>query len=109
MMTENEFDVFAVTETWLNIIVSHRIYSDCWQISGYSPTIRLDRHDRMGGGVAFFTVNTLVAKYRLDLEFAVIEFLWIYFHIKHLDVLCGVCYRLPNNDSASLDNSFAYF
>ena len=68
MMTENEFDVFAVTETWLNIIVSHRICSDCWQISGYNPTIRLDRHDRMGGGVAFFTVNTLVAKCRLDLE-----------------------------------------
>ena len=49
--------------------------------------------------MAFFTVNTLVAKCRLDLEFAVIEFLWIYFHIKHLDVLCGACYRLPNNDS----------
>ena len=43
--------------------------------------------------MAFFTVNTLVAKCRLDLEFAAIEFLWIYFRIKHLDVLCGVCYR----------------
>ena len=58
----NEFDVFAVTETWLN----DRVSSDCLQIAGYNPIIRLHRHYSMGGGVAFFTVNTLVAKRRLD-------------------------------------------
>ena len=73
----NEFDVFAVTETWL----IDRVSSDCLQIAGYNPIIRLDRHDRMGGGVAFFTVSTLVAKRRLNLEFAAIEFLWIEFRI----------------------------
>ena len=40
----NEFDVFAVTETWLN----DRVSSDCLQIAGYNPIIRLHRHDRMG-------------------------------------------------------------
>ena len=54
----NEFDVFSVTETWLN----DRVSSDCLQITGYNPIIRLHRHNRMVGGVALFAVNTLVAK-----------------------------------------------
>ena len=77
LVRDDEFDVFAVTETWLN----NRVCSDCLQIAGYNPIIRLDRHDRIGGGVAFFTVSTLVAKRRLNLEFAAIEFLWIEFRI----------------------------
>ena len=36
----NEFDVFAVTETWL----IDRVGSDCLQIAGYNPIIRLHRH-----------------------------------------------------------------
>ena len=45
----------------------------------------------------------------LDLELAAVEFLWIEFRIKHLDILCGVCYRPPDNDSVSLDNFFECF
>ena len=104
-MKENGFDVFAVTETWLN----DRVPNDCLQIPGYNPIIRLDRHQRMGGGVAFFTANSVVVKRRLDLELAAVEFLWIEFRIKHFDILCGVCYRPPDNDSVSLDNFFEYF
>ena len=63
----------------------------------------------MGGGVAFFTANSVVVKRRLDLELAAVEFLWIEFRIRHLDILCGVCYRPPDNDSVSLDNFFEYF
>ena len=40
---------------------------------------------------------------------AAIEFLWIEFRIKHRDVLCGVCYRPPDNDSVFLANFFEYF
>ena len=105
LVKENGFDVFAVTETWLN----DRVPNDCLQIPGYNPIIRLDRHQRMGGGVAFFTANSVVVKRRLDLELAAVEFLWIEFRIKHFDILCGVCYRPPDNDSVSLDNFFEYF
>ena len=63
----------------------------------------------MGGSVAFFTANSLVVKRRLDLELAAVEFLWIEFRIKHLDICCGVCYRPPDNDSVSLDNFFGSF
>ena len=58
LVKENGFDVFAVTETWLN----DRVSSDCLQIPGYNPIIRHDRNQRMGGGVAFFTANSLVVK-----------------------------------------------
>ena len=105
LVKENGFDVFAVTETWLN----DRVPNDCLQIPGYNPIIRLDRHQRMGGGVAFFTANSVVVKRRLDLELAAVEFLWIEFRIKHFDILCGVCYRPPDNDSVSLDNFFECF
>ena len=53
LVKENGFDVFAVTETWLN----DRVSTYCLQIPGYNPIIRLDSHQRMGGGVAFFTVT----------------------------------------------------
>ena len=62
-----------------------------------------------GGGVAFFTVNTLVAKRRLDFLICRHRILWIEFRIKHRDVLCGVCYRPPDNDSVSLANFFECF
>ena len=35
--------------------------------------------------------------------------LWIEFRIQHLNILCGVCYRPPDNDSVSLHNFFEYF
>ena len=105
LVKEYWFDVFAVTETWFN----DRVSSDCLQIPGYNPIIRLDRNQRMGDDVAFFTADSLVVKRRLDLELAAVEFLWIDFRIKHLDILCGVCYRPPDNDSVSLDNFFEYF
>ena len=90
LVKEDGFDVFAVIETWLN----DRVPNDCLQIPGYNPIIRLDRNQKMGGGVAFFTANSVVVKRRLDLKLTAVEFLWIEFRIKHFDILCGVCYRL---------------
>ena len=40
---------------------------------------------------------------------AAVEFHWIDFRIKHLDILCEACYRPLDNDSVSLDNFFEYF
>ena len=93
----NGFDVFAVTETWLN----DRMSSDCLQIPGWNPIIRLDRHQKMSGGVAFFTSNSLVVKRRLDLELATVEFLWIEFRIKHLDQSLWGLLQATDNDSVS--------
>ena len=97
LVKENGFDVFAVTETWPN----DRVSSDYLQIPGYNPIIRLDRNQRMGGGVAFFTANSLVVKRRLDLELATVEFLWIEFRIKHLDQSLWGLLQATDNDSVS--------
>ena len=70
LVKKNGFGVFAVTETWL----SDRVSSDCLQIPGYSPIIQLDRHQRVGDSVAFFTANSLVVKRRLDLELVAVVF-----------------------------------
>ena len=97
LVKENGFDIFAVTETWLN----DRMSSDCLQIPGWNPIIRLDRHQKMSGGVAFFTSNSLVVKRRLDLELATVEFLWIEFRIKHLDQSLWGLLQATDNDSVS--------
>ena len=89
--------------------MAQRSSVQCLQITGYKPIIRPDRYQRVGVGVAFFTANSLVVKRRLDLELAAVEFLWIEFRIKHLDILCGACYGSPENDSVSLDNFFEHF
>ena len=49
LIKENNFDIFVVSETWLN----EHISSECFAIPGYNQIIRLDRGGRQGGGVAF--------------------------------------------------------
>lgn len=98
LIRENNFDVFAVSETWLH----ERISGEFLSVPGYNPIIRLDRGDRLGGSVAFFTTDSLVVKQRKDLEIAGFELLWIEFRVKQHYFLCGVCYRPPDNDCTSL-------
>lgn len=102
LIRENNFDIFAVCETWLN----ERISSECFSIPGYNPIIRLDREGRLGGGVAFFTSDSLVVKHRKDLEIAGFELLWIEFRLKQHYFLCGVGYRPPDNDRISMSTFF---
>jgi hypothetical protein len=46
LIKENNFDVFAGCETWLN---AEHISSDSFVIPGCNQIIRLDREGRMGG------------------------------------------------------------
>ena len=57
LMKENGFDDFAVTETWLD----DRVSSDCVQILGYNPIIRLDIAC-VAGGISRASVFVLAAK-----------------------------------------------
>ena len=41
----------------------------------------------MGGGVALFAADSVVAKRRSDLELAVVEFLWVEFRIKGVSLV----------------------
>jgi hypothetical protein len=40
-------------ETWLN----QNISSDRFQVPGYNPIIRLDRRNRIGGGIALYAID----------------------------------------------------
>ena len=71
LLKENNFHIFALTETWLK----NRISSENFRISGYNPIIRLGRKGKLGGGIAFFTCDSLVVKRRRDLELTGFEFL----------------------------------
>ena len=99
LVSENNFDIFAITETWLN----EHISSDSFAIPGYSTIIRRDRVGRMGGSVAIYTSDSLIIKRRLDLKIAGLELLWIEFQLNHYHFLCCVFYRPPNNDLNSIN------
>jgi exonuclease III len=105
LIRENDFDIFAITETWLN----EHISSDCLAISGYNNIIRLDREGRIGGGVAIYTSDSLVVKRRSDLEIVGIELLWIEFRLNQNNFLCCTGYRPPCNDANSINAFFRNF
>lgn len=78
LIKDRNFDIFALTETWLN----ERISSDSFVNPVCNQLIRFDRECRAGGGVAFYTSDLLVVKRRSDLEIVGFELLWIEFRIK---------------------------
>jgi hypothetical protein len=90
---DKEFDIFAVSETWLN----SKIPNDHLGISGYYPIFRKDRLNMRGGGVAVYALQSLAVRRRYDLENNMLELLWIEIKMHKLTVLCGVSYRPPNN------------
>jgi hypothetical protein len=99
LFSENNFDIFVITETWLN----EHISSDSFAIPGYSTIIRRDREGRLGGGIAIDTSNLLVVKQRPDLEIAGLKLLWIEIRLNQNHFLCCVCYRPPINDLGSIN------
>ena len=105
IIKDNNFHVFAVSETWLN----NNISSENFNILGYNSIMRLDRIGRTGGGVALFSIDSLVLKRRQDLELPELEFLWAEFNVSGRNFLCGVCYRPPDNDSTVLADFFNGF
>ena len=105
IIKDSNFHVFAVSETWLNNNKS----SENFNISGYNPIIRLDRIGRTGGGIALFSIGSLVLKRRQDLELPELEFLRAEFSASGRNFLCGVCYRPPDNDSILLADFFNGF
>ena len=102
---DQNLDIFAVSETWLN----HSIASDSFSIDGFSQIYRLDRCDgRRAGGVALYISSSFATKRRFDLEHVNFELLFVEIVINSITFVCGVCYRPPNynaeDNNAFLDN-----
>jgi hypothetical protein len=99
LISQNNFDIFAITETWPN----EHISSDSFAIPGYSTISRRDREGRLGRGVAIYMSDSLVVKRRPDLEIAGLELLWIELRLNQNHFLCCVCYRPPINDLGQIN------
>lgn len=85
---DNNFDIFAVTETWL----SNSILDSAVKIAGYD-LFRTDRIGR-GGGVAVY-VNSSFNKVFINTS-NVIEQLWLEVRLPDVGFVVGVIYRPPN-------------
>ena len=93
------FDVFALSETWLNANES-----DALRLNGYHLPLTRNRSHGRGGGVALYLADYLAFNRRLDLEIPALELLWCEVFLSNLKILIGVCYRPPSNVNSDMDN-----
>ena len=63
----------------------------------------------MWGGVALYVGEHLHAVRRLDFESNANELLWAEIKVDCFKLLCGVCYRPPNQSAESIDEFFTCF
>ena len=105
LVEEENVDVVAITETWLN----ETITDEEMNISGF-VLFRRDRNDpikRRGGGVAMYVKNELNPVYNCELsEDSFSESLWCNIICENENTLLGVCYRAP--DSSELNDEKLY-
>jgi len=64
LAAENDFDILTVSETWLDSSVTDLEV----EIPGY-VVLRLDRHDKPGGGVCAYVRESYKTKHLQDLSF----------------------------------------
>ncbi len=93
------YDVIVFTETWLN----NTIQDNSLQIPNFSQLHRLDRQNRIGGGVAIYVRDSLTSKRRYDLEVTNLEAIWVEVKIKSRTILIGGIYRPPNSKADYTD------
>lgn len=94
LITANCFDVFAVSESWLNVNVSDNIL----HVPGYR-VIRKDREGRGGGLVAYIHARYEYEEVDINIENSgIVEQLWINIRYKKMSLLVGIVYRPPQNN-----------
>ena len=93
VISEN-FDIIAVTETWLSCDVD----SNRLNINGYN-LFRSDRPQGRGGGVAIYIKNEFVFhQIQLTTNITNLENLFITIKLKNENICIGVIYRPPQNN-----------
>ena len=89
------YDVLVFTETWLN----QSITDAKLRIPNFKLPFRCDRKDRIGGGVAIYVRESILATTRSDLQINNLEALWVEIHIDHRKILIGGIYRPPDSNN----------
>ena len=102
LVTENNFDVISLTETWLNSLHTEDmvILTDSYTCHD----LRKDRTSGRGGGILTYIKTDIDYIRRTDLEATETETLWIQIFYGRYKILFGTCYRPPGQNAASIDN-----
>ena len=96
---ERNFDVIAITETWLTPCV----HSEDIKLEGYQLPFRTDRQGR-GGGSLIYVKSTLPAIRCKDLELGPCECTWIEMNIQNNLIYFGVYYRSPGQTAVDRED-----
>ena len=101
---DNKFTIIALTQTWLN----NNDY-DNFEIPGYKST-KLQRQNKIGGGICIFSRDDLKFKLRNDFVFEDdlddTENLFIeIINEKSKNIIIGTIYRPPNNRFNKFENN----
>lgn len=89
------YDILVFTETWL----SPTINNEDLHIQNFCEPFRCDRRDRVGGGVAIYVREGVIARERPDLSLNGLEALWVEITIQHKKLLIGGIYRPPDSNN----------
>lgn len=90
-----DFNVLAITETWLNDVSAPSV-----QIPNYQFSYK-NRSSKLGGGVGFFIRQdlTYITRNDLSLMSECIEVLAVELFCKSINIIVFVVYRPPNTDA----------
>ena len=100
---ENKFDIFTVSETWLNSSVTDLEI----EIPGY-VIYRIDRQARVGGGVCAYVSRNYRTEYLSDISLITasgFHQLWLKIHVRNMkSFLVCTTYRPPDTSLSCFDS-----
>ncbi len=95
----NDFDIIAISETWLK----DNVREDALDLAGYQRPIYKNRTSR-GGGVMLYVKEEIGAIHRTDIEANETELLWVELRLGNKKVMFGTCYRPPGMTALQVDS-----
>ncbi len=99
-----DFDLIAVSETWLK----DNIGDDDISLAGYQVPFYRHRQTR-GGGVMLYVKEGISAVHKKELENDNIEIMWVELKILNRLIYFGVCYRPPGMSALEVDDFLSDF
>ncbi|XP_053378326.1 cytochrome P450 2C70-like [Mercenaria mercenaria] len=89
------YDILVFTETWLNMSV---VSADLL-LPNFQPPFRCDRMNRIGGGVAIYVREGIIASERVDLAITGLGALWFELIVNKRKIILGGIYRPPDSNN----------
>ncbi len=103
LVYQNNFDVIAISETWLTDNISLAELD----LDGYQEPFCRHRGAR-GGGVMVYVKQDLVAIPRQDLNLPSVEMLWLEIKVQNRRIMFGTFYRAPGQSAMEVDDYISF-